>query len=288
MHSHSFPFINVFFVCIHLLLIKMTLRIAYYFKHFILKLDFICVILCQRCDLCMSEGSKVRYCVVPGVCSIRWGTGSISQRGGVGSQTSRAAAQSQSKTACYFFMLDTGILNSKPINKQSLIWHFPSSLQEIAALEEATSSQTKKPETCPNSNYKDKYSHLIGTSAAKDAAHTLEANRTYGCGECRTTPGRLWPAFSPYSHADLIRTLFPLPVPVANKRDTRSIEEAMNEIRAKKRQKQEDDTVAHGSSSWVRTSPLCVCMFVGAHASKYCITLKCNILYFTKGIIWWQ
>ncbi|CAG00589.1 unnamed protein product, partial [Tetraodon nigroviridis] len=81
-------------------------------------------------------------------------------------------------------------------------------VKEMAALEEATSSQKTKPETCPNSNYKDKYSHLIGTSAAKDAAHTLEANRTYGC------------------------------VPVANKRDTRSIEEAMNEIRAKKRQKQ--------------------------------------------------
>ncbi|XP_029030344.1 sperm-associated antigen 7 homolog [Betta splendens] len=92
-------------------------------------------------------------------------------------------------------------------------------LKEQAALEEAASSQSKKPEACPNSNYRDKYSHLIGTSAAKDAAHTLEANRAYGC------------------------------VPVANKRDTRSIEEAMNEIRAKKRQKREDDTGAHSSSS---------------------------------------
>lgn len=77
----------------------------------------------------------------------------------------------------------------------------------------------KKAEACPNSNYRDKYSHLIGTSAAKDAAHTLEANSAYGC------------------------------VPVANKRDTRSIEEAMNQIRAKKRQKLEDDTGAHHSSS---------------------------------------
>ncbi|KAA8587027.1 hypothetical protein FQN60_000863 [Etheostoma spectabile] len=91
--------------------------------------------------------------------------------------------------------------------------------KEQAALEETASSQTKKAETCPNSNYRDKYSHLIGTSAAKDAAHTLEANSAYGC------------------------------VPVANKRDTRSIEEAMNEIRAKKRQKQEDDSGAHSSSS---------------------------------------
>ncbi|XP_068187639.1 sperm-associated antigen 7 homolog isoform X2 [Antennarius striatus] len=84
--------------------------------------------------------------------------------------------------------------------------------KEQAALEETVSSQTKKQEACPNSNYRDKYSHLIGTSAAKDAAHTLEANRAYGC------------------------------VPVANKRDTRSIEEAMNEIRAKKRQKREDNS----------------------------------------------
>ncbi|KAG7271662.1 hypothetical protein CRUP_022279 [Coryphaenoides rupestris] len=43
----------------------------------------------------------------------------------------------------------------------------------------------------------------------KDAAHTLEANSTYG-------------------------------LPVANKRDKRSIEEAMNQIRAKKRQKLEE------------------------------------------------
>lgn len=50
-------------------------------------------------------------------------------------------------------------------------------------LEEAASPQTEKTQACPNSNYRDKYSHLIGTSAAKDAAHTLEANRTYGCGE---------------------------------------------------------------------------------------------------------
>ncbi|XP_061596814.1 sperm-associated antigen 7 homolog [Cololabis saira] len=93
-------------------------------------------------------------------------------------------------------------------------------LKEQAALEAAAaSSQTEKTPVCPNSNYRDKYSHLIGTSAAKDAAHTLEANSAYGC------------------------------VPVANKRDTRSIEEAMNEIRAKKRQKKEDDTGAHASSS---------------------------------------
>lgn len=40
----------------------------------------------------------------------------------------------------------------------------------------------------PASDYKDKYSHLIGKGAAKDAAHMLQANKTYGCGE----PWRGW------------------------------------------------------------------------------------------------
>lgn len=63
-----------------------------------------------------------------------------------------------------------------------------------------------------------------------------------------------------------------LSVPVANKRDTRSIEEAMNEIRAKKRQKREDETVAHtSSSSWVFTVTstvvcACVCVCLNTHS----------------------
>uniref|UniRef100_A0A8C1FPK6 Mitochondrial 2-oxoglutarate/malate carrier protein n=1 Tax=Cyprinus carpio carpio TaxID=630221 RepID=A0A8C1FPK6_CYPCA len=92
-------------------------------------------------------------------------------------------------------------------------------LKEQAALEMEEASHTQKRPASPNSNYRDKYSHLIGTSAAKDAAHTLQANQTYGC------------------------------VPVANKRDTRSIEEAMNEIRAKKRLKKgEEEATGSGSS----------------------------------------
>ncbi|XP_077117676.1 sperm-associated antigen 7 [Ranitomeya variabilis] len=83
-------------------------------------------------------------------------------------------------------------------------------MKELAQ-QEAEKDAMKTPSSVnPNSDYKDKYSHLIGKMAAKDAAHTLQANKAYGC------------------------------VPVANKRDTRSIEEAMNEIRAKKRSKQED------------------------------------------------
>ncbi|XP_069499858.1 sperm-associated antigen 7 [Ambystoma mexicanum] len=92
-------------------------------------------------------------------------------------------------------------------------------LKELAQ-REAEEYALRVPATVnPNSNYKDKYSHLIGKEAAKDAAHTLEANKAYGC------------------------------VPVANKRDTRSIEVAMNEIRAKKRLKQSEDDVPGSSSA---------------------------------------
>uniref|UniRef100_A0A2K5UZF3 Sperm associated antigen 7 n=1 Tax=Macaca fascicularis TaxID=9541 RepID=A0A2K5UZF3_MACFA len=80
--------------------------------------------------------------------------------------------------------------------------------QELAQRQEEEAAQQGPVVVSPASDYKDKYSHLIGKGAAKDAAHMLQANKTYGC------------------------------VPVANKRDTRSIEEAMNEIRAKKRLRQ--------------------------------------------------
>uniref|UniRef100_A0A8C8INH0 R3H domain-containing protein n=1 Tax=Oncorhynchus tshawytscha TaxID=74940 RepID=A0A8C8INH0_ONCTS len=44
---------------------------------------------------------------------------------------------------------------------------------EQAALEEETAKHTQKRAVSPSSNYRDKYSHLIGTSAAKDIAHTV-------------------------------------------------------------------------------------------------------------------
>ncbi|XP_028911235.1 sperm-associated antigen 7 [Ornithorhynchus anatinus] len=81
-------------------------------------------------------------------------------------------------------------------------------LKELAQREAEEEASRGPAVVNPNTDYKDKYSHLIGKGAAKDAAHMLQANKAYGC------------------------------VPVANKRDTRSIEEAMNEIRAKKRLRQ--------------------------------------------------
>lgn len=35
----------------------------------------------------------------------------------------------------------------------------------------------------PNSNYKDKYAHLIGQDAALDAAKKTETNKSYGFGK---------------------------------------------------------------------------------------------------------
>ncbi|KAJ7313316.1 hypothetical protein JRQ81_004606 [Phrynocephalus forsythii] len=93
-------------------------------------------------------------------------------------------------------------------------------LKELAQKQAEEEAQKGPVVVSPNTDYKDKYSHLIGKVAAKDAAHTMEANKAYGC------------------------------VPVANKRDTRSIEEAMNEIRAKKRLRQtEDEGPAPSSNS---------------------------------------
>ncbi|XP_029862842.1 sperm-associated antigen 7 [Aquila chrysaetos chrysaetos] len=81
------------------------------------------------------------------------------------------------------------------------------------------------PLPAPPNDYKDKYRHLIGSDAAKAAARTMEANKAYGC------------------------------VPVANKRDTRSIEEAMNEIRAKKRLRQAEDEGGGRGDLSIRDTP---------------------------------
>lgn len=62
-------------------------------------------------------------------------------------------------------------------------------------------------EIVPNSNYKDKYAHLIGQDAALEAAKLTVSNKTYGY------------------------------VPSANKKDLRSIEQTMADIQAKKKQK---------------------------------------------------
>ncbi|OXU21981.1 hypothetical protein TSAR_006752, partial [Trichomalopsis sarcophagae] len=69
--------------------------------------------------------------------------------------------------------------------------------------------QKEKQKFIPNSNYKDKYEHLIGKEAALEAAKKTEANSNYGC------------------------------VPSQNKKDQRSIEQTLADIKEKKRKLQE-------------------------------------------------
>lgn len=70
---------------------------------------------------------------------------------------------------------------------------------------EAAKSRKRKDDFVPNSYYKDKYQHLIGKEAALEAARKTEANSSYGY------------------------------VPSENKKDQRSIEQTLADIRAKKR-----------------------------------------------------
>ncbi|XP_018562649.1 sperm-associated antigen 7 [Anoplophora glabripennis] len=78
--------------------------------------------------------------------------------------------------------------------------------------EQVETGRKKNKKFTPNSNYKDKYAHLIGQDAALDAAKKTETNKSYGF------------------------------VPSENKKDIRSIEQTMADIRAKKRQKLSNDS----------------------------------------------
>ncbi|KAG8431864.1 hypothetical protein GDO86_019711 [Hymenochirus boettgeri] len=56
-------------------------------------------------------------------------------------------------------------------------------LKELAQREAEADALRAPTKVNPATDYKDKYSHLIGKVAAKDAAHTLQANKSYGCGK---------------------------------------------------------------------------------------------------------
>ncbi|XP_076633686.1 sperm-associated antigen 7 homolog [Colletes latitarsis] len=80
---------------------------------------------------------------------------------------------------------------------------------------ETAKSKKRKDNFVPNSYYKDKYQHLIGKEAALEAAKKTEANSSYGC------------------------------VPSENKKDQRSIEQTLADIRAKKRKLNEDTNASN-------------------------------------------
>ncbi|GAB1601051.1 sperm-associated antigen 7 homolog [Argonauta hians] len=69
----------------------------------------------------------------------------------------------------------------------------------------------------PTHNYKDKYKHLIGEEAAKDAAKQTMANKSYGF------------------------------VPSENKRDSRTIEQVLADSRAKKKLKTDSGSISDPS-----------------------------------------
>lgn len=48
--------------------------------------------------------------------------------------------------------------------------------------EETQGTKRKAEKFVPNSNYKDKYAHLIGQEAALEAARKTETNKSYGFG----------------------------------------------------------------------------------------------------------
>ncbi|XP_014280169.1 sperm-associated antigen 7 homolog [Halyomorpha halys] len=77
--------------------------------------------------------------------------------------------------------------------------------RELEREEQIEASKRKNEKFTPNSNYQEKYQHLIGLEAAKDAARATKTNKQYGF------------------------------VPSENKKDHRSIEETLADIQKKKR-----------------------------------------------------
>lgn len=79
--------------------------------------------------------------------------------------------------------------------------------QELERKKEEEWELNKTKDFVPNSNYREKYEHLIGREAAKEAARKTQTNKLYGF------------------------------VPSENKKDVRSIEQTLADIQSKKRQK---------------------------------------------------
>nr|CAD7408317.1 unnamed protein product [Timema poppensis] len=80
-------------------------------------------------------------------------------------------------------------------------------MRELERKEEEEESHRKPKRFVPNSNYREKYEHLIGRESAKEAARVTQTNKQYGF------------------------------VPSENKKDVRSIEQTLADIQSKKRLK---------------------------------------------------
>lgn len=100
-------------------------------------------------------------------------------------------------------------------------------------------SKNKRPAAEPAKNYKEKYEHLIGKESALDAAKKTVTNKSYGFGELIY-----------YVHARIyIITSCLSIVPSENKKDQRSIEQTLADMRERKRQKTSHEEVTSASSS---------------------------------------
>lgn len=55
--------------------------------------------------------------------------------------------------------------------------------EKLAALEASTKAPKDEKNFVPVTNYREKYQHLIGLEAAKDAARVTQTNKQYGFGE---------------------------------------------------------------------------------------------------------
>lgn len=91
----------------------------------------------------------------------------------------------------------------------------------------------------PKYNYKEKFQHLVGLEAAEQAARKTETNKSYGFGK-----------FQHFSLFIFFNFLFHilLLVPSENKKDLRSIEQTLADIREKKRMKMESESLQSQSS----------------------------------------
>ncbi|XP_078374211.1 sperm-associated antigen 7 homolog isoform X2 [Oculina patagonica] len=99
-------------------------------------------------------------------------------------------------------------------------------------------SSSKLPQQAPTTFYKDKYRHLLGVDSGKDAAKATKSNSAYGYGKFPVTQVRL---LLPSCAAKATKSNSAYGyVPSENKRDVRSIEETLNDIRKRKKFRSDD------------------------------------------------
>lgn len=104
-------------------------------------------------------------------------------------------------------------------------------LQRLEAKQVEELKKMKPSEVVPNSNYKDKYVHLIGQDSAIEAAKRTKSNKNYGFGKFDQFKIHSKQIFFFIYVSDLFS------VPSANKRDVRSIEAVQADLKAKKKMK---------------------------------------------------